>query len=153
MKLYTIGFKGKSAKQFFALLCDAGVQKVIDIRRSNSSQLAGFTKGRDLQFFLEECFGIAYEHVPDLAPSEGLLKDYRERLGKKKQDDEAWRMYVARFQEEMSERPVLDIFLRAAGGFDSVCLLCSEKTPERCHRRLVSERVSEGSHDIEVRHL
>ncbi len=153
MKLYTIGFKGKSAKQFFALLRDAGVQKLIDIRRTNSSQLAGFTKGRDLEFFLEECFGITYEHVPDLAPSEELLKDYRKRLGKKKEDDEAWRMYVERFRQEMSQRPVLDVFLRAAAGFDAVCLLCSEKTPERCHRHLLSERISERLHNVDVRHL
>ena len=84
MRIFTIGFKGKSAKEFFGLLKNAGVQKLLDVRRRNISQLAGFTKGPDLQFFLEECFAIAYEHIPDFGPSEELLKEYRARLGKKK---------------------------------------------------------------------
>ena len=38
-----------SAMEFFMLLMKEGVQKLPDIRRCNQSQLAGFTKGRDLQ--------------------------------------------------------------------------------------------------------
>ena len=42
--IYTMGFAGKGAGEFFPRLRDAGVKRVIDIRLNNVSQLAGFTK-------------------------------------------------------------------------------------------------------------
>ena len=36
---------------------------------------------------------------------------------------------------------------------DSDCLLCSEYTPENCHRRLVAEHIQKHLADIEVVHL
>ena len=49
--LYTIGFTKKSAEQFFDLLRDNGVKQLVDVRINNTSQLAGFAKGKDLEFF------------------------------------------------------------------------------------------------------
>ena len=42
--LFTIGFTKKNAETFFGKLEKAGVQKIIDIRLNNISQLAGFAK-------------------------------------------------------------------------------------------------------------
>jgi len=53
IKLFTIGFTRKSAEHFFTMLSKAGVQRVIDIRLHNVSQLAGFAKRDDLRFFLK----------------------------------------------------------------------------------------------------
>jgi uncharacterized protein (DUF488 family) len=121
MKLFTIGFKGRSAENFFRTLKNAGVQKLIDVRRKNASQLAGFTKGHDLRYFLQECFGIAYEHIPEFGPSEELLKEYQNRLGKKKKDDAAWSYYLERFKAEVLSQPILERFQRATTGCESVC--------------------------------
>jgi uncharacterized protein (DUF488 family) len=54
IKLYTIEFTKKTAKQFFELLKKNQVKKLIDIRINNSSQLAGFAKGIDLEYFVNE---------------------------------------------------------------------------------------------------
>ncbi len=153
MRLFTIGFKGRCAENFFTTLRNAGVQKVIDVRRKNASQLAGYTKGPDLKFFLEECFGIVYEHIPEFSPSEGLLKEYQTRLGKKKKDDAAWDFYVERFNSEVLSKPISNCFQKATAGYNFVCLLCSEKTAERCHRRLLAEHFREHLSDIEIEHL
>ena len=51
MNIYTIGFTKKSAEQFFTILKRNNVSKVYDVRLNNSNQLAGFSKGRDLEFF------------------------------------------------------------------------------------------------------
>ncbi|MBL7223188.1 MAG: DUF488 domain-containing protein [Candidatus Brocadiae bacterium] len=153
MRICTIGFRGKLARQFFTLLQEAGVQKVLDIRRKNQSQLAGFTKGRDLEFFLDECFGIQYEHIPLLAPSEDLLKEYRRRLGRKKRDDAVWAYYVDCFGAEIAQRPVVGRFNEATVGLDVVCLLCSEETADCCHRRLIAEHVAERIEGIVIEHL
>jgi len=153
MRLLTIGFKGKSAREFFAALKGAGVEKLLDVRRRNVSQLAGFTKGPDLRFFLEECFGIVYEHVPEFGPSEELLKEYRARVGKKKPDDAAWEFYVRRYRDESLSAETADRFAEVAGDRNVVCLLCSEETAEHCHRRLLAEYLRDQRGDVEIRHL
>ncbi|MEN2259557.1 hypothetical protein AAIB48_19315 [Paraclostridium benzoelyticum] len=58
MKLYTIGFTKKSAKQFFDILEQNNVKQVLDIRLNNSSQLAGFAKGKDLEYFWKKYKGL-----------------------------------------------------------------------------------------------
>jgi len=78
MELYTIGFAGKSAEQFFTSLVNHGVKKVIDIRLNNVSQLAGFTKKNDLKYFLKVIANIEYEHLPQLAATKELMDGYRQ---------------------------------------------------------------------------
>ena len=69
MKLFTIGFTRKSAEHYRA----DNVQRVLDIRLNNVSQLAGFAKRDDLRFFLKAICGIDYLHLPILAPSKEFL--------------------------------------------------------------------------------
>jgi hypothetical protein len=54
MQIFTIGFTKRSAADFFGTLRRAGIQRLLDVRLNNSSQLAGFTKASDLPFFLKE---------------------------------------------------------------------------------------------------
>ena len=68
MKLFTIGFTRKSAQKFFGLLSSSGVERVVDVRLNNVSQLAGFAKRDDLEYFLRRVCGIDYVHLPALAP-------------------------------------------------------------------------------------
>ncbi len=153
MKVCTIGFRGRSAREFFGLLKKAGVQKLPDIRRRNQSQLAGSTKGSDLAFFLEECSGIKYEHIPVFAPSEELLDGFHSRLGKRKCDNATWAWYVEQLTAEISDKPILERFLQATMGFEVVCLLCTEETADHCHRRLIAEHVAERIGSVVVEHL
>ncbi len=62
MKLYTIGFTQSTAESFFTRLSQAGVRKVVDVRLNNISQLAGFAKKKDLEYFLQVICGMGYEH-------------------------------------------------------------------------------------------
>ena len=75
--LATIGFTKKSARRFFELLRESGVSRVVDVRLNNASQLAGFAKKNDLEWLLAELCGMDYIHLPSLAPSKELLRDYR----------------------------------------------------------------------------
>jgi uncharacterized protein (DUF488 family) len=77
MKIYTIGFTQKTARQFFELLESNSVQRLVDIRLHPDGQLAGFTKKEDLRYFLKELTGCDYIYLPVLAPSDELLKTYR----------------------------------------------------------------------------
>jgi uncharacterized protein (DUF488 family) len=58
-----------------------------------------------------------------------------------------------RFEALMDERSVPNIFQRADFEERVSCLLCSEPTPEQCHRRLVAERLARRWSDVEVIHL
>lgn len=149
MKLYTIGFTQKSARQFFELLSQNKIKKLVDIRLNNASQLAGFSKGTDLKYFLEQICNIEYNHIIALAPTKEILDNY-----KKKQI--TWAQYENSFNELLNQRNVNDVVKGSIGmDLDGVCLLCSESTPEKCHRRLVAEYLKSNWHEsgIEIVHL
>ena len=144
MKIFTIGFTKKDAPEFFGILKQAGVKRVVDVRLNNVSQLAGFTKRNDLAFFLRELLGVVYVHRPELAPTKEILDGY-----KKKQI--GWAEYENRFMALLRERRAEQI--ASAQEFDRACLLCSEPEPNRCHRRLVAEYLREHWEDVEICHL
>ncbi len=145
MRLYTIGFTKKSAERFFGLLREHGVERLVDIRLHPSGQLAGFTKQADLRYFLANLVACDYRHLPELAPSEEILSDYR--------TDRDWDRYVARFEALMEERSVPESLDRRVFEEKTCCLLCSEATPDRCHRRVVAERLARHWPETEIIHL
>ncbi|MBN1148534.1 MAG: DUF488 domain-containing protein [Anaerolineales bacterium] len=146
MKIYTIGFAQKSAQEFFEALRQHGVQQLIDIRLRPSGQLAGFARKDDLPYFLEHLAGgCQYVHLPDLAPTKEILTDYRAGGD--------WSRYVERFEALMDERNIPGALNQAEFESLDCCLLCSEPTPEQCHRRLVAERLAARWPNVEVIHL
>lgn len=73
INLYSIGFTQKTAQDFFTILSEAGVKRIIDTRLNNVSQLAGFAKRKDLEYFLKVIANIEYIHILDLAPTQDIL--------------------------------------------------------------------------------
>lgn len=134
MKLFTIGFTGKNARQFFELLQGAGVKRLIDIRLNNRSQLAGFAKRDDLAYFLEAIAGIEYLHLPELAPSKELLNGYKNKAL-------SWADYKRIYPQLLDERSISQQLSPEL--FDQACLLCSEHLPDQCHRRLAAEYLNQ----------
>ena len=144
-KVYTIGFTKRSAEEFFEAIKKAGIRRLLDIRLNNSSQLAGFTKRDDLQYFLKVICGANYRHELLLAPTQEILDAYKKGHG-------SWSNYEKAFFSLMTARRV-DIKL-PRNIFDSpTVLLCSEHTAERCHRRLVLEYLQSKWGDIEIVHI
>ena len=144
IRVFTIGFTKTNAENFFTELRDAGVKRVVDVRLNNSSQLAGFAKQADLEYFLREFCGIGYVHRPDLAPTKEMLDSYKE--GK-----DEWSRYEKKFLELITSRRVEETVPKEV--IDLGCLLCSEDTPEHCHRRLVAEYLQQHWGDVEIIHL
>ena len=143
MKLFTIGFTKTSAEKFFSRLSKANVKKLVDVRLNNVSQLAGFAKKDDLRYFAKSICNIGYEHIPDLAPTQDILDDYKKSKG-------AWLVYADKFLNLMAQRKIENIDrTRLDGG----CLLCSEDKPHHCHRRLVAEYLKDKWGDVEIEHL
>jgi uncharacterized protein (DUF488 family) len=144
MRLYTIGFTKKNAEEFFRRLQKAGVERVIDVRLNNKSQLAGFAKQDDLKFFLKSVAGIQYQYKPEWAPTQEILDNYKKKKG-------TWLEYERSFNELLEERQIEKIGDRKI--LENSCLLCSEDTAEHCHRRLVAEYLKKHYKEIEVCHL
>jgi uncharacterized protein (DUF488 family) len=144
IKLFTIGFTGKSAEKFFNLLRNSDVKTIVDTRINNVSQLAGFAKSSDLKFFAKEIGNISYEHNIDFAPTKELLSKYRDKKI-------TWPEYEVEYLNLLDMRHVArktDI-----EKLHEHCLLCSEHTPEKCHRRLLAEYLQKVKSDIEIIHL
>ena len=145
MKIYTIGFTKKSAETFFTRLKDAQVRRLVDVRLNNVSQLAGFTKKEDLRYFTNAICGIEYLHLPQLAPTAEILDPYKKR----KNGD--WALYERQFLDLMQTRRIEETVSQDL--LDGGCLLCSEETPHRSHRRLVAEYLREKWGSVEIEHI
>lgn len=145
--LYTIGFTKKSAKEFFEALKYRSVDVLVDTRINNVSQLAGFTKSDDLKYFLKAIGNIDYIYMPDFAPTKDLLKDWRDKKI-------SWEEYEERYLSLQEQRGTYKHFLTDFANYENICILCSEATPEHCHRRLLAEKLeSEFPNDIKVIHI
>ena len=144
MRVYTIGFTKKPASVFFELLRESGAKRLVDVRLNNVSQLAGFAKKGDLEYFLRKICRMKYVHMPELAPTAEMLDDYR----KGRRD---WATYERQFLSLIDERGISKLGIKRT--IANSCLLCSEDKPERCHRRLVAEYLDRHWGDVEVVHL
>jgi len=145
MEIYTIGFTKKSARAFFESLRSHGIGRLVDVRINNTSQLAAFAKRDDLEYFLDKLLGAEYVHELRLAPTKELLKSYRD-------GEIDWDGYEGAFLDLMAARRIEEVVPRELFGRRTV-LLCSEATPERCHRRLVVEYLHRAWGDVEAVHL
>ena len=82
--------------------------------------------------------------MTELAPTQDILDAYKKEGGD-------WSVYERQFLALLAARRVeetVDKDLLAGG-----CLLCSEPTPEHCHRRLVAEYLREKWGGVEIEHL
>ncbi|MCY4527727.1 MAG: DUF488 domain-containing protein [Chloroflexi bacterium] len=144
MKVYTIGFTKKSASDFFEVLRNSDAKRLVDVRLNNVSQLAGFAKRDDLEYFLRELCRINYIHLPELAPTKEMLDAYRN-------DHRDWGIYEREFIDLMSQRRIEKMGIKRM--ISNSCLLCSEDKPDKCHRRLVAEYLNGHWGDVEIVHL
>ena len=146
MKIFTIGFTQKNAKDFFDLIKQNNIDLLIDIRLNNISQLAGFAKGKDLEYFLKEICNCEYIHDDLFAPTKQLLDDYRAKKV-------SWDMYEEEFSKIIKTRNLVDRFKKLYTKTEKVCLLCTEPTAQQCHRRLVAEYLKDNMEGVEIIHI
>lgn len=145
MEVYSIGFTKKKAEQFFTLLKDHGIRRVLDVRLNNVSQLAGFSKRDDLRYFLREICGAEYISEPLLAPTQDILDAYKKKKGDWADYEKKFRaLIVARQIEEKLDRSVFSV---------PTALLCSEPTAEHCHRRLILEYLQQHWPGLTIHHI
>ena len=134
LHIYTIGFTRKTARDFFEPLRGIHAEYLLDVRIHNNSQLAGFSKRDNLEYFARRLTGLTYLEYPLLAPDEAMFKQHRSCRNWPAYEAQYLGLLESRWASEQIDPGVF------AGG---VVLLCAEPTPERCHRRLAAEYIQE----------
>ena len=135
MILYTIGYEATTMAEFIAALTQAGVTQVIDIRALPLSRRPGFSKS-PLAASLAEA-GIGYVHLKAL----GTPKRGRDAA---KKGDVATLTQVYDDQLELPEAQAAAAQMLALAEERPSAMLCYERVPSHCHRRLLVEAVGEG---------
>jgi len=142
--LYTIGSSGWTAQQFFTALQQAGVRRVLDIRRGGNSLLSGFAIKRDLPYLLRAIAGIEYVALPQLAPQVETFRAHRR--GTLSHED-----YMVAYARQLNESNALASL--SGELLDGGCLLCSEHDPAECHRHVAADMLADRWPQLRVEHL
>lgn len=146
MEIYTSGTSGIPAKRFFLRLRNFNVSSIVDTRLHPSSQLAGYAKKDSLEFFAMELLHIPYIHEPLLCPADAELRAYRNK-------EIDWDVYESQYKQLLSGRDLLNKIDLSQWGERPV-ILCSEETPEYCHRRLAADYLHAHIETVtEITHL
>lgn len=136
-----MGSSGKTAEEFFNNIDQNKIEILLDVRLHNHSQLLGFTKGTDLKYFLDKIASCEYTHNEKFCPTEDVLKEYRKNtIG--------WEEYKKHYLELMEKRDMVSLFNQKYGDYNNILILCSEKSPNTCHRILLADKVAKKSEDI-----
>lgn len=138
--LLTIGYEGYTVHDVLSVLASAEVSLLLDVRALPRSRKPGFSK-RQLAAELEER-GIIYCHLPAL----GTPKAGRDavRAGRPEVMEAIFREHMTsdRAQAELGQA-------KAIARENRTCLLCYERNPACCHRRIVAEMIAaETEHSV-----
>jgi uncharacterized protein (DUF488 family) len=153
----TIGVHGWDLDAFLDALGGLERPVVVDVRqrRGVRGRQYAWANARRLQAALAEA-GIAYRHVPALAPTTALRRlqyaaDDAAVVGKRSRSvlDAG---YVAGYTEQVLDSYDLADLLATLPGDATPVLLCVESEPAACHRSLVTDRLAER-HGVDVTHL
>ena len=143
VRLFTIGYEGRSLEELLDKLAGAGVERLIDVRELPLSRRRGFSKTR-LRTALGEV-GIDYIHMRAL----GNPKENRDRY--RAGDVTGGANVYRRRLANGSDQALADL----AVGLDrsKACLLCYERDHTQCHRDVIVEALRVLGADLEVNHL
>jgi uncharacterized protein (DUF488 family) len=130
--IYTVGHSTRSAEELLALLRDAGVQQLADVRAFPSSRRHPHYNRDALAAWLGEV-GIEYRHLPGLggrrSPIAGSVNGgWREAAFQGYADH----MGSAEFRDALAA-------LEAAAREAPTAIMCAEAVWWRCHRRLIAD--------------
>ncbi|NOT40462.1 MAG: DUF488 domain-containing protein [Alphaproteobacteria bacterium] len=141
--LASIGYEGADLGQFIRALTKARIRTLVDVRDLPLSRKKGFSK-TPLAKHLEQA-GIRYLHLRALGdPKPGRLAARGGDIAGFK------RIYATHLRSRPAQaalRKLGEIAMQA-----KTCLLCFERDPENCHRRIVAARLA-TEFGLKVEHL
>lgn len=137
-ELFTIGYEGRTQHEYLALLREARVTLLCDVRRNPISRKRGFSKKALAQACADA--GIRYEHLPEL----GIASERRKGLATQADVDALFEEYEREWLPQQGAALATIRAWLAAG--ERVALTCFERDPGRCHRRCVAGALRVARH-------
>jgi len=144
MTLYTTGYQGQNVAGFISSLAKKDIGAIIDIRENPVSRKTGFSKSA-LSTKLRDA-GVEYYHFQELGTPKPL-RNYLSEKGDYGVFFQNYRNYLREFRDSLDD--LIDI-----GSKKRICLMCFEKDPHTCHRKIVAELIKEyAGKKVDVVHL
>ncbi len=134
LQVFTIGYEGADVDRFLMVLKDAGITTLADVRAVALSRKRGFSKSALRDSLNSQ--GIGYRHFRELGtPKEG-------RQAARAGDGDLMRRIYC--DEVLTTEPAQAAFdeLATLAADQPICLLCFERDPANCHRRILAQRLS-----------
>ncbi len=143
MKLYTIGYEGRTVRELVTILQEHSVTRVVDVRDRPWSRKRGFSAMALFEALRKA--GIRYDPERNLGNPEQIRELWKNgQLPKGKRE---YRAHLRNGASEHVER------LAKLSAVDVVALLCLEADSDRCHRTIVAEEAAIRRRSLEVQHL
>ncbi|MGE5625932.1 MAG: DUF488 family protein [Bacillota bacterium] len=142
--MLTVGHSTRPVEELVALLRENRAARVLDVRTVPRSRHNPQYNADALQKSLAAA-GIAYRHLPALG---GLRRPRKDSVNQGWKND-SFRGYADYMQTPEFEAALAE--LMALSEEETVCILCAEAVPWRCHRSLIGDALSVRG--VEVRHI
>lgn len=139
-RVVTIGYDGRTPEELASELKRRRVRVVVDVRLTPMSRKPGMSKRRLAETV--EAAGMSYVHLPAL----GMPRDNRDAFHRR--DPAAIERMRQRLHTAEADRALDEVITDADRG--RVALLCIERDPSICHRRLVAEAITGRRPDLGV---
>jgi len=138
LKVFNIGYQGRSLPDFCAALVSAGVQTLVDVRAVEWSQRPPFRKGA-LCDSLATC-RIRYVHRKDAG------NPFRPKAG----DRRDWKACDRRYRAHLAQHPEVVESLAEVVRQSSAALLCYEAGRDECHRGILLDALKKPERSLEI---
>jgi uncharacterized protein (DUF488 family) len=145
IELYTIGYEDRQINDFIDRLQHFGIIFLIDVRENPVSRKKGFSKSK-LKENLESR-NITYLHLKEL----GSPKELREKLYK----DNDYETFFNAYRDYLSlhSETAVSLYKDTISHYKS-CLMCMEREPSYCHRKIVAEKIKEiDGNGLKIKHI
>jgi uncharacterized protein (DUF488 family) len=144
LRAYSLGYEGMNLDSYVDVLKFHKISVVVDVRETPWSYKPGFSKKPLAERLDAE--GISYVHLKSAGnpsrnrklglPQRKVIELYKEHLD----------------SDPSCLRPILDL-IKSHATSGAVCLLCFEKEPHDCHRKVILDRLAEKSKTLVTCHL
>lgn len=144
MKIYTIGHSTHSEEEFLSLLKHCGIETLVDVRSFPGSKYVPQFNKENMEEWVSQA-GIKYIHMKELGGRRNKNKDIDQSLvsGWRKAPFRNYAAYslTQKYEEEIDK-------LIGLAKESTVCYMCSEAVPWRCHRLLISNTLTFKGLDV-----
>lgn len=147
MKTYeilTIGYEGRKIDDFVDCLKKSNISRLIDVREIPLSRKKGFSKTALRERL--ECENIEYVHLKALG-SPSLIRN-------KLKSDLDYNYFFKAYLEYLSQNMevVKEVYEYLSDGIN--CFMCFERSPEKCHRSAVANKIKEyDGNGLQIKHI